>query len=186
VVICTRDQHQLLAKICGALAVNDLDILRADVHTRDDDVVLDLFQVTDVDGNPLLPDWKKERVCQRLEDVVALRQKARSLLERYSANWDRRKQQKDGQVRPPLVEFENQVSDKYTVIDTNVQDDVGLLYAITHELAELDLDIHMAIINTVADRAVDAFYVVNDQGEKIVNFEVLEEIRERLETRLAG
>lgn len=186
VVICTRDQRQLLAKICGALAVNDLDILRADVHTRDDDVVLDLFQVTDVDGNPLLPDWKKERVCQRLEDVVALRQKARSLLEDYSANWDRRKRQKDGQVRPPLVEFENQVSDKYTVIDTNVQDDVGLLYAITHELAELDLDIHMAIINTVADRAVDAFYVVNDQGEKIVNFEVLEEIRERLETRLAG
>ncbi len=186
VVICTRNQRQLLAKICGALAVNDLNILRAEVHTRDDDVVLDLFQVTDVDGSPVLPDWKKERVCQRLEEVIALRQKARNLLERYSANWDRRKRQNGGQVRPPRVEFENQVSDKYTVIDTNVQDDVGLLYAITHELAELQLDIHMAIISTVADRAVDAFYVVDHRGEKIVNFEVLEEIRERLEARLAG
>ncbi len=78
------------------------------------------------------------------------------------------------------MDFENQVSDKYTVIDTDVQDDVGLLYKITHALGELELDIHMAIINTVAQRAIDAFYVVDAQGEKIVNYEILEEIRERL------
>jgi len=180
VVICTRDQRQLLAKICGALAVNDINILRADVNTRDDDVVLDIFQVTDVDGSPILPDWKQERVCQRLEEVIALRLKARELLERYSVHWDRRRQQKKTYVRPPEVEIENQVSDRYTVIDVNVEDDVGLLYKITHCLSDLGLDIHMAIVNTVAHRAIDAFYVVDDQEQKIVNYHVLEEIRQRL------
>ena len=38
----------------------------------------------------------------------------------------------------------------------------------------------MAIINTVAARAQDAFYIVDGQGQKIVNYEVLEGIRQRL------
>jgi [protein-PII] uridylyltransferase len=186
VLVCTRDQRQLLAKICGALAVNDVDILRADVNTRDDDVVLDIFQVTDVDGSPSLPEWKQERVRQRLEEVLALRLKARELLKRYSAHWERRKRQRRAYEQPPEVGIENQISDRYTVIDVEVQDDVGLLYKITHCLSELGLDIHMAIINTVADRARDAFYVVDGRGEKIVNYQVLEEIRQDLLNELVG
>ena len=184
VTICCRDQRQLLSKICGVLAVNDINILRADVNTRDDDVVLDIFQVTDVDGNPELPDWKKERVSERLEEVVAGRLEVDHLFERYSASWGRRKR-KRLPGRPPEVEFENQVSDKYTVIDTEVQDDVGLLYKITHVLGGLELDIHMAIINTTANRATDAFYVVDGRGEKIVSYEVMEEIRQRLLAELS-
>ena len=184
ILVCSRDQRQLLAKICGSLAVNDINILRADVHTRDDDMVLDIFQVTDVDGSPVLPDWKKARVRERLEEVVTLRLKARELLERYSVQWDRRKHKT--QKRTPEVGIENQVSDRYTVIDVSMQDEVGLLYKITHALAELDLDIHMAIINTVARRAADSFYVVDDQGRKIVNYEVLEDVRQSLIEKLGA
>ncbi len=184
ILVCSRDQRQLLAKICGVLAVNDINILRADVHTRDDDMVLDIFQVTDVDGSPVLPDWKKVRVRERLEEVVTLRLKARELLERYSVQWDRRKHK--AQERTPEVGIENQVSDRYTVIDVSMQDEVGLLYKITHALAELDLDIHMAIINTVANRATDAFYVVDEQGRKIVNYEFLEDVRQSLMEKLSA
>ncbi len=183
VVVCARDQRQLLAKICGVLAVHDIYILRADVHTRDDHMVLDIFQVTDVGGDPALPEWKKERVGQQLEEVISGRQKMDQLFSRYSTRWDRR--QRNVQERSPEVDFENQVSDRYTVVDTDVQDDVGLLYKITYALGELELDIHMAIINTVANRALDAFYVVDAQGEKIVNYEILEQIRERLLADLA-
>ncbi|MFA6112099.1 MAG: HD domain-containing protein, partial [Candidatus Latescibacterota bacterium] len=186
VLVCTRDQRQLLAKICGVLAANDVDIRRADVNTRDDEVVLDLFQVTDVDGSPALPDWKQERVRLRLEEVIGRKLKARELLDRYSAHWERRKEQRRASGRPAEIQVENQVSDRYTVIDVEVQDDVGLLYTITYGLAELELDIHMAIVNTVAGRARDAFYVVDGRGEKIVNYEVLEEIRQRLLSELTG
>jgi len=184
VLVATRDQRQLLAKMCGVLAVNDTNILRADVHTRDDDLVLDVFQVTDVDGSPLLPAGKQQRIRDQLEVVISGQKKAKELFETYSQPWGRRK--KPAIVRPPEVDIENQVSDRYTVIDTNVQDDVGLLYTITHELGELGLDIHMAMVYTVADRAIDAFYVVDAAGQKIVNYEILDTICERLLARLAG
>ena len=179
IVVCTRDQKLLLAKICGVLAVHDIDILRADVQTRDDDVVVDVFQVTDVDGTPRLPEWKQARVRQRLAGVIGGNVEVAELFESYSTRWSQRKRG-DQPVRAPEIAFENQVSDRYTVIDTEVQNDVGLLYRITHALGEADLDIHMAIVNTVAERARDAFYVVDRQGEKIVNYETLEAVRTRL------
>ncbi len=182
ILVITRDQRQLLAKICGVLAVNDINILRADVHTRDDELVLDVFQVTDVDGSPQLPESKQQRLRDQLELVISGQKKAKELFANYSKPWNRRKT--TVLIKAPEVSIENEVSDRYTVIDTNVQDDAGLLYTITHELGELDLDIHMAIVSTAAARALDAFYVVDAGGQKIVNYEVLEMIYERLLTRL--
>lgn len=176
-VIGTRDQRHLLAKICCVLAVNDIDILHADVQTRDDDLVIDTFQVTDTDGTPALPAWKKDRVAETLGEVIADQVEVQTLFDKYSSNWGRRS---EIPVREPEVSFENQVSDRYTVVDVNAQDGVGLLYTITHCLGEHELDIHMAIINTVVDRANDAFYVVDANDQKIVNYDALEAIRTRL------
>lgn len=184
IVICTCDQRQLLAKICGVLAVHDIDILRADVQTRDDDIVIDVFQVTDVSGSPMLPEAKRERVCERLKAVIGGTIQVSKLFENYSTRWSQRR--KDAPHRAPEIGVENQVSDRYTVIDVDVSNVSGLLYKITHTLGEMDLDIHMAIVNTVADRARDAFYVVGRQGEKIVNYEIQEEIKSRLRDGLAS
>ena len=182
VAVCAADQRHLLAEICGVLAVHDIDILRADVQTRDDDVVIDTFHVTDVDGTAVLPPWKKQRLERRLSQVIAGELAVQELFDRYSANWSRRR---DRPVRDPEVLFENQVSDRYTVVDVNAQDEVGLLYTITHCLGEQGCHIHMAIINTVTDRATDAFYIVDAEGAKIVNFDVLESLRLQLLERLA-
>jgi [protein-PII] uridylyltransferase len=182
-VVCTSDQHHLLANVCGVLAVNDVDILRADVQTRDDDIVLDTFQITDIDGSPALPEWKKERLELRLQQVLVEGLAVRELFDAYSANWSRRT--KDLPTRQPMVDFENQVSDRFTVVDVEAQNAAGVLYAITRCLGDLDLDIHMAIINTVADRATDAFYFVDSQGRKILNYDTLEAIRARLTEALS-
>lgn len=182
-IVCTDDQRHLLAKICGVLAVNDVDILRADVETRDDDVVLDTFQITDVGGDAVLPVQKKQRLEQRLRQVLLEGMEVGELFDAYSANWSRRT--KDLPTREPVIDFENQVSDRYTVVDVEAQNAAGVLYAITHCLGELDLDIHMAIINTVADRATDAFYIVDHQGRKILSYDALETIRARLAEQLS-
>jgi len=184
VLICTRDQPRMLSQICGVLAVNDINILRADVNTRNDDVVIDVFQITDVDGSPEVPEYKQQRVRQQLTQVIEGAVEIEALFDSYSARWSRRKA---GQPRrEPDVQFENQVSDSYTVIDVETLDGVGVLYEITHLLAAMGLDIHMAIINTVVDRARDAFYVVDNQGQKIANYEFLDTARERLIATLAA
>ena len=185
VVVCTRDQRQLMAKICGALAVNDINILRADVNTRADDVVLDIFQVTNIDGSPALPDWKKERMRERVAEVISLRLKARELIAKYSSSWDRRRRQRQYD-QPPRIAFDNHISARYTVVDIEAQDTVGLLYRIAYLLDELDLDIHRAIINTVAARAQDSFYIVDAEGQKITSHEELDRIQQYLLDGLAS
>jgi [protein-PII] uridylyltransferase len=178
VLVCTHDHSRMLSQLCGVLAVNDINILRADVNTRADDMAIDLFQVTDVDGSPELPERKQRRVREQLIAVFDGAIEIEALLDSYSANWNRRKTGRP--QREPLVEFENQVSDSYTVIDVEAFDRVGVLYEITHLLALMELDIHMAIVNTVVDRARDAFYIVDNKGQKIANYGLLESVRERL------
>ena len=185
IVVCTRDQRQILAKICGALAVNDINILGADVNTRADDVVLDIFQVTNIDGSPALPDWKKERMRERVAEVISLRLKARELIAKYSSSWDRRRRQRQYD-QPPRIAFDNQISARYTVVDIEAQDKVGLLYRIAYLLDELDLSIHRAIINTVAARAQDSFYIVDAEGQKIASHEELDRIQQYLLDGLAS
>ena len=177
IVVCTRNQRQVMAKICGALAVNDINILRADVNTRADNVVLDIFQVTNIDGSPALPDWKKERMRERVAEVISLQLKARDLIAKYSSSWDRRRRQRQYD-QPPRIAFDNQISARYTVVDIEAQDKVGLLYRIAYLLDELELNIHRAIINTVAARAQDAFYIVDAEGQKITSHEELDRIQQ--------
>ena len=100
----------------------------------------------------------------------------------YSSNWSQRNRSE--YFDETKVEIDNQSSRNYTVIDVDTRDDVGLLYRITHALAELGLDIHMALIDTVVGRASDAFYVTDRAGEKIGNHDMMDVIQERIVSEL--
>src|SRR5438105_6730887 len=50
VSFCTWDRQQLLAKIAGSFSVVPLNIISADIFTRDDHSVLDIFRVCDTKG----------------------------------------------------------------------------------------------------------------------------------------
>jgi [protein-PII] uridylyltransferase len=78
------------------------------------------------------------------------------------------------------VEFDNVVSDRYTVIDVRAQDRLGLLYVITSTLSEMDLDVALAKIATEVDQAMDVFYVTERDGAKVPEGPRMEEIRQTL------
>lgn len=78
------------------------------------------------------------------------------------------------------IEFDNLVSERYTVIDVRALDRLGLLYVIASTLSDLDVDVALAKITTEVDQAMDVFYVTEEDGRKLAEGERMETIREAL------
>jgi [protein-PII] uridylyltransferase len=72
------------------------------------------------------------------------------------------------------------------VVDVEAADGVGVLYRITRALADLDLDIRSATVQTIGDQVVDSFYVRDGSGAKVVDPDHLVEIERAVLHGLRG
>ena len=81
---------------------------------------------------------------------------------------------------PPEVRIDNDVSGAATVIEVHAPDRTGVLYRITRALADLELDVRSAKVQTLGHRVVDSFYVRDDTGAKITDPDHLAEIEKAL------
>jgi [protein-PII] uridylyltransferase len=57
------------------------------------------------------------------------------------------------------VNVDNDSSRTFTMVEVFTEDKPGVLYTITHTLAEQGLDIHRSRVGVAADRVADIFYV---------------------------
>ncbi len=80
----------------------------------------------------------------------------------------------------PAIEFDNETSDLFSIIDITARDMVGFLYRVTKILFELNLDIGSAKIVTEGARVMDSFYVTDLLHKKITDSERLTKIKEAL------
>jgi [protein-PII] uridylyltransferase len=175
---CTLDRPFVLAWLCGILAVNDFNILNAFAFTRSDGRVIDLFLVEDLSPEAEELRERRDRMERMLEGILEGRLDIDELYRTHVRRWKRRRA--GGIPAPPRVEFDNDLSREFTVVDVFAKDEPGLLYLITRTLSELGLTIHRARISTEADRAIDAFYVKDRLGRKVVGASRLQKIRDTL------
>jgi [protein-PII] uridylyltransferase len=135
--------------------------------------MIDTFQITDSEGK--LCDYE-DAWQSVLDDLrVALMNKAR-LPEPGLYGLA----PKPTTVITPAVEFDNETSDSFTIIDITARDRVGFLYQVTKALYDLNLDIASAKIVTEGSRVMDSFYVSDLLRRKIVDPHRLENIKEML------
>ncbi len=164
VKVCTWDRAGLFSKIAGSLSAAGLNILSAQIFTREDNIALDTFYVTDArSGGMASPDQ-----CEKFEaaltkaltgeeiDLPALIARHKITRPLYAAY--------TGERMTTHVNFDNDTSDNRTLIEIEAEDRVGLLYAISQTLAELRLDISAAKILTERGAAIDSFYVREQDG----------------------
>jgi [protein-PII] uridylyltransferase len=178
-MICTPSKAGNFAKIAGTLAANNLNILGAQIYTRNDGLALDTLQIESLERKPILD----ERVWQRLnEELLAVLVEGREVAYRPARTIFARKER--AVPVPTVIEVNNRISDMYTVLDVTTQDRLGLLYLITTTLFELGINIHLAKVSTEATRAIDVFYVTDLLGEKIVDESAIEALRTRLQEGL--
>ena len=179
-VVVTRDVAGLFALIAGTLAAHGVNIMSAQIHTREDGIAIDTFQVNDPTGEKLTAAAQWRRVLESLQSVLVGEQSAEELLERRRRAGRRAR----GAPGPPKVSVDNRLSDTYTVVEVKCPDRVGLLYLITRTLSAQGLDIASARIATEIDQALDTFYVHDGEGGKVEDPHAVRAVAEKLETAL--
>ncbi|HCR16473.1 MAG TPA: hypothetical protein DIU35_03235 [Candidatus Latescibacteria bacterium] len=176
--ICTEDKPYRLSEICGVLATNDLNIFSSQAYTSKDGVILDIFQVTTREGDSEISCSRQKKMESQLDSVFHGIASTEELFVRHQQRWARRRKPSI-KIETEII-FGNDISDDYTVIDIFAQDAVGLLYKIARSLSDLGLDIGTTRVNTQGDRAVNSFYNVSRKGEKVVDPDLLDQIRQIL------
>lgn len=182
--VATLDSAGLFSCIAGVLAAYSINILGAQIHTRTDGTVLDILQVNSPVGGIVDKPRKWQRVEADLCAVIEGRLKVDELMARREEPEFVKKEEKR-ERRPDRVDFDNAVSDRYTVIDVFAHDRVGLLYEITDTFKDLGLYIAVSKISTKVDQVADIFYVNDIFGQKITDPDRIDIIRKTLLERLA-
>ena len=179
VAVCAPGAPGRFAKVVGTLTANGINILSAQLFSRADGVFIRTFQVSD--GRGAAPDdetvW--HRFTRDLKGVILDQVDVRELIKARRRDLLAKPVARSGEIHT-RVEFDNVVSDRYTVIDVRAQDRLGLLYVITSTLSEMDLDVALAKIATEVDQAMDVFYVTGTDGTKVPEGPRMEEIRQTL------
>jgi len=183
ITLIVKDRRGLFFRIAGTLSANRINILSAWSHSIGD-IAVATFHVNDIPEGPVDdPErWNNfrsdfERVIRGEADVDVLVAARRQVKSVFSAK---------SRPRFPLkVETDNAASDRATIIEVYAHDRPGLLYDITRKLTSLGLNIILTKITTEVDQAADIFYVQDENGAKIVDFERLDQIRSSLHAHLA-
>jgi [protein-PII] uridylyltransferase len=165
ITVITRDFPSLLSKICGVLAINDVNIHDAKIFTRKDGIVIDTFNVTDFRTHKKIDTERFNKIEGNLDRAInGILQLGKEVASLKSKWWriESKIFKKTGQIK---IAFKNH--EKYTIIDVHSPDTLGFLYHITTKMNELGLNIYFAKIATQGDLIVDAFYVLGRNNKKI-------------------
>lgn len=166
VVLVCREQPNLFDLITGVLWINGINILSADIYTRDYGLALDVLIVNQI-LDPLNPKKVWDRVERDLQAVI----NGDTSLEQLKS----RPLKKDVFKKRVVVPAEDNVlinekaSDFFTVIEVYTWERSGVLHAISQVLHSFDLTIKSAKIATPGAQVVDVFYVTDFYGEKILD-----------------
>ncbi len=173
-LIMTVDRPGLLAKICGVMALNSLTVIKAQIFTWPDGTVVDVIDVRPIDGLSFAEkDWRE--LNEQLDLAIAHRMGLSHRLYRKLSSGYGRKTLMVGDVAPKVV-IDNESSESFSVIETHAEDLPGQLYYITQAMADFGLNIHKAYIATEVEKLIDAFYVLDSNGQKLVAEEFRSEV----------
>jgi [protein-PII] uridylyltransferase len=164
VTVIASDHPGLFYRIAGGIHLAGGNIIDARIHTAKNGMAVDNFLVQDPLGRPFMEASQLARLKTTIDDALANRVK---LVPKLAARPLARPRSSAFEVRP-RVEFDNQASNRFTVIEVSARDRPALLNRLARALFEAQTIVHSAHIATYGERAVDTFYVTDLLGGKIV------------------
>ncbi|MHA1517781.1 MAG: [protein-PII] uridylyltransferase [Alphaproteobacteria bacterium] len=180
--LLSPNHPRLLAMVAGACTGAGANIVDAQISTTRDGMALDTIHLEREFDHAEDEERRARKIAVSIErllrgetravDLVRAKKKLKSRLSAFTVE--------------PQVVIDNTLSEALTVIEINGLDRPGLLYDVTREISDLNLDIASAHIATFGEKAVDVFYVTDLTGKKITSMSRDSLIRERLTKVLAA
>jgi len=164
--IVTLDKPGLFSNIAGVLSYFGMDIHRGQAMTTPVGLVLDVFEFSDEQAFLRQNPGATGEITRMLDRVVAgwvdvpglLRGRLQSVLYRRRHS------------EPARLHFDNEHSQKYTVLEVVADDAPGLLHRVSRVVWEQGCDLELALIATEGRRAVDVLHLTR-AGKKLVESE---------------
>ena len=168
--ICVPDRHGLFADLAGTLAANGVEIMSAELNTREDGIAIDTFVLRQASTGQSVEERRYPVIESALAKAVAGGLNVAGLIERWrTRNAPRRRPAIIPARRQslPRVVCDNEASAASTLIEVQAIDEPGLAYKIASALTALGLEIVCARIATERSDALDVFYVTGADGAKL-------------------
>jgi [protein-PII] uridylyltransferase len=152
VLVYTRDQPDLFARICGYFDQGGFSILDARIHTARNGYALDTFQVV----TPELPDHFREltsmvefELAHAISQAGPLPTPSRGRLSRRVKSFP----------IAPRVSLKPDEKGQRWLLSIAASDQAGLLYKVARVLARHHINLQLAKINTLGERVDDIFLI---------------------------
>ncbi len=174
VLVMSSDQAGLLAKICGVMTLNQLEVVNAQIFTWPDGTVVDVIDVKPTEEFDF-EECNWEALNNDLNRAVSHRLGlGYRLYEKLKNSYGRRRDLVGSHEY--RVDIDNEGSDDFTIIEVHAADRPGQLYRITQTLADFGINIHKAFIATEVGQLIDVFYVLDKNGNKFSEETFSEEV----------
>lgn len=177
VLVYTRDQPDLFARICGYFDQGAFSIQDAHIHTSNTGYALDTFQVV---GGTEMEDHYRE-ITSLLENGLSQAiAKAGPLPPPSRGRVSRRV--KSFPIAPRIILRPDEKAQRW-LLNISASDRVGLLYSVARILAQHKIAVQMAKVATLGERVDDTFLI---QGEQLQQNRAQIEIETELLSALAA
>jgi [protein-PII] uridylyltransferase len=163
---CGWDRRELLARIAGSFSCAQLNILSADIFTRSDGLVLDIFRVCNTRQEAVTDQRDVATVAKRLTQAL--------MVEDFDFTSELSKVMKRRDFHlvqelefPTRLTIDHDCHPVYTVVEVQTPDRLGLLYRLLRCFGAVHASIALARIATEKGAANDSFYVTDEAGKKL-------------------
>jgi len=176
-VLATRDKPLLLEKICCALASGQINILSADLFTRADGIVVNIFRVCTTNFETVSAASTRKRFLDTFEAIHAAADYEPEHYLRRRVNF--LKPRNDQGIPVPVQAYvSNDLHPTCTTVEIQALDRIGLLHDLFHTINHYGLNTAHARICTEKGVAMDTLYITTPNGRKVEDPDILRKLED--------
>jgi [protein-PII] uridylyltransferase len=183
VLVCGWDRERLLERIAAAFLESGINVLGADIFTRDDKLALDIFKVSNHHSDPLPKERDRNQMRQKLAELLLA--PGSRLVPEPKKQPLRMHRAVEEEEQPVWVVVNNNAHPTCTILEVQAPDRLGLLYHMLRAISHGGISIEAARIATEQKAALDVFYLRTKEGGKITERNALLRLERRLRTAAA-